>query len=242
MRKRGQLPCGNRFPVLFLLIVFAPLAVRGDDLKPFTATYALKMGAMAVGTMVRRLAIGTERGYEFSAEVEPAGIATLFQDGKIVETSQGAVIRNRPRPDHYAYRQAGGKKNRSLVVAFDWKTGRLATTYKGRDTENALAPGLLDKLVYQLALMQDLAAGSASLEYRVADNDGVTVYALARRGRERIVTPRGTFDAERVERVNGSSKRRTVLWCAPEIGFLPVKIEHREKDGRVTTALLQRLD
>jgi hypothetical protein len=33
--------------------------------------------------------------------------------------------------------------------------------------------------------------------------------------------------------------RRTVLWCAGELGYLPVRIEYTEKDGAVTTATLR---
>ena len=241
MRNRGQQPCRNWLPAILFLLALTP-AVRAAGLKPFIASYEVKMGKMAVGTMTRKLAFDAERGYEFTSELEARGVAALFQDGKIVETSKGAFVDQRPRPDRYDYRQPGGRKNRSLSVTLDWKAGKLATEYKGRETQGALKPGLLDKLVYQLALMQDLAAGSATLDYSVADNDGITEYALARRGSETVVTPHGSFEAERIERVNGSSKRLTVLWCAPKLGFLPIKIEHREKDGKVTTALLQRVD
>ena len=225
---------------LLLLLAFTSLAARADAPKPFTATYTLAMGKMSVGAMVRKLVLGANHAYEFSSTVEATGIAAMFQDGRIVETSRGTLVDGRPRPGRYDY-DPGGKKKRALGVVLDWKAGTLTTRYKGRETQTSLQPGLLDKLVYQLALMGDLAAGG-TLNYSVADSNGITEYALARRGEERIVTPAGTFDTTRIERVNGNSKRHTVLWCAPKLGHLPVKIEHREKDGKTTTALLQRLD
>ncbi|MBI4695433.1 MAG: DUF3108 domain-containing protein [Gammaproteobacteria bacterium] len=228
-------------PALLLLAVLAPLAAHADALKPFTATYALAMGKMTVGTMTRKLALGTNHGYELSSTVEATGIAAMFQDGRIVETSRGTLLDGRPRPERYDYDPGGKKKKRALAVVFDWKAGTLTTRYKGRESQATSRAGLLDKLVYQLAVMGDLASG-ATLTYSVADGDGITDYVLARRGDEQVVTPAGTFDTTRIERVNGSSKRRTVLWCAPKLGFLPVKIEHREKDGKITTALLQRLE
>ena len=43
----------------------------------------------------------------------------------------------------------------------------------------------------------------------------------------------------RLERGAEGAERRTVVWCARKLDWLPVKVEYREKDGSVTTALLR---
>ena len=47
---------------------------------------------------------------------------------------------------------------------------------------------------------------------------------------------------EAYRRVRKDGKRNTVFWCAPALAFLPVKIEHREKDGTVIFLHLRSQD
>ncbi len=48
--------------------------------------------------------------------------------------------------------------------------------------------------------------------------------------------------ALRLEKGDGPGERRTVVWCARELGWLPVKVEYHEKDGGVTTAVLRAFE
>lgn len=98
---------------------------------------------------------------------------------------------------------------------------------------------LLDKLVYQMQMMLDLGAQPASLRYNIADKNKLKDYLFDNRGREQVETDLGRYQAIRLERGASGADRRTVVWCAEELDWLPVKVEYREKDGSVTTALLR---
>ncbi len=41
------------------------------------------------------------------------------------------------------------------------------------------------------------------------------------------------MDTVIVRRLRNSDERETLLWCAKSLNYLPVMIEHREKDGTV---------
>jgi hypothetical protein len=61
-------------------------------------------------------------------------------------------------------------------------------------------------------------------------------------GEETLKTALGEIDTLKFTRVkNIDSKRKTTLWCSPKLGYLPVQIEHVDKDGSTFTAVLRRL-
>jgi hypothetical protein len=61
-------------------------------------------------------------------------------------------------------------------------------------------------------------------------------------GEETLNTPLGEIETIKFTRIkNVDSKRKTTLWCSPKLGYLPVQIEHVDKDGSTFTAVLRRL-
>ena len=58
-----------------------------------------------------------------------------------------------------------------------------------------------------------------------------------------ITTPLGKIEAIKLIRHREQSKgRQTILWCAPALNYLPIKLEHTEKGGAVFTAVLRHLE
>lgn len=54
---------------------------------------------------------------------------------------------------------------------------------------------IMDKLLYQLAIMRDLAGGERELEYRIVDKGKLKTYNFESLGEEVIDTPIGRFDS-----------------------------------------------
>ena len=52
----------------------------------------------------------------------------------------------------------------------------------------------------------------------------------------------GRFDTIKLQRSKEGSKRQTTVWCAAELAWIPIKVEHRDKKGRLTTALLRSIE
>ena len=79
--------------------------------------------------------------------------------------------------------------------------------------------------------MADLDAGKRDVAYPIADGGKLKRYRLFEAGREPLETKVGHFETIIIKRERRSGKRETRFWCAPALGFLPVKIEHKERDG-----------
>ncbi len=207
----------------------------------FSAEYAVTTRGLPVGVMTRTLTAPEPGRYRLEATVTARGLAALLGAGTITELSEGALIDERPRPSRYEYRRAGGKRERSSRVTFDWDASRIDVEHKDRTTSYPAQAGLLDKLAYQLALVQDLPARPAALTYSVADAGGIKDYALAIED-DSVTLPSGErVSALKVEYRRADTQRRTTLWCAAAYDYQPVRIEYREDDGETTVAELTRL-
>ncbi|NNL99496.1 MAG: DUF3108 domain-containing protein, partial [Gammaproteobacteria bacterium] len=121
--------------------------------------------------------------------------------------------------------------------SFDWENASVTDDVVNSTWQVELATETFDKLAYQVAIMRDLAAGQRSLKYRIADDQRIKVYELATLATETINTPSGSYTALKLARTNARGDRSTTFWCAEELGFLAVRVEH-EDDGTVTVAEL----
>src|SRR5690606_10349788 len=103
-------------------------------------------------------------------------------------------------------------------------------------------------------VVRDVAAGRRVMQYLVAENRRLRVYRFEVIDTERVETPLGEFEAVRVELtgrlrvedVDGlevatmdvdtietppvADEDRVTFWCAPEFGYLPVRIQHIDDD------------
>ena len=206
---------------------------------PFSAQYDLSQGMLKFGTLQRVLELGTDGSYRFTAEMHTSGLMALLRAATITETSRGQLRGERFVPDRYEYRNSRG--NRQFALRFDHASGRVLRDDQTHGWSAAMPDRVLDKLVYQAQMMVDAASAPATLQYAIADKDKLKSYAFANRGSEDLTVPAGHFHTLRFERGGANTDRHTTVWCASELGWLPVKVEYRESDGGVTTAELRNL-
>jgi hypothetical protein len=198
---------------------------------PFVARFSISAQGTKIGEAewsVKPLAPGL---YAYESRTTTAGIVALFRKEEVVERSEWRLDEGYLRPLEYSYRRVGGEKDRSVTVLFDWEKKLAHNTAKGHTWWMPVPLGTLDKLSYVLVLMGDLAAEKKVLQYQIADGGRLKLYRLRIEENERLETALGPLETVRIRRLRDSDKRETVLWCAKNLGYLPVKIEHREPDG-----------
>jgi Protein of unknown function (DUF3108) len=229
---------------LRILLVFALLGIAissraENELRSFSATYALSIGALKLGEMRRDLRIGTDHTYTFESVMRTSGIAALFRRDRVSEISRGVIRNGRYTPLRYEYDNS--RKKRQFALDFDYANG-IATSTDNDGSRTVPIPSMpLDKLVYQAQLMRDLTSSLQPMHYQVVDKDETKTYLVKTVGNEDIATPHGRYSTVRLERSNENAKRRTIVWCAESLDWLPVRVDYRDKDGTTTTALLLTL-
>lgn len=226
----------------FILLLLFPLAITAHEIPDFSANYLVKLNGLQAGELKRSLSTNADGTRQFKSATKAKGVFSFFKPDLVEETSIWQSSNNQIQPQHYLYQRTGGKKEKHMSLDFDWQTQQLHIDDKKQPWQLKLEDGTLDKLVYQLALMSDLAKEKTAFNYRIADGGKLKNYDIRIVEEETITTPLGKIDTIKLIRHReGKNKRQTTLWCAPMLNYLPVKLEHTEKGGTVFTALLRKL-
>lgn len=233
------------YPKMRRLIGLAiPLLLTATGLRAdigYDASYTLTLGPLTVGEMQRRYRVDNAGAYRFESHIRSTGLASFLRSDELHEVSSGVLRNGAFSPDRYSYERKNKRKPRSVLTVFNRDAGTIETLYNGESRTSNLEPGTLDKLVYQAQIMLDLAAGKTTLHYPVTDRGRGKAYSPVIAGEERIETKSGQYDTIKLVRERKKDKKRTIFWCAPALGFLPVKVAHREKNGNETIVTLETI-
>lgn len=217
-------------------------AAIADDAapSPFTVTYELRQNAVLLARMERSLREEADGTWVYESSSSPAGLLGVIRRDRIVERSVWRPEDSQLRPRHYEYHHTGRGNERHVVLEFDWNSQTVTNEVNGQPWRLHLPGPVLDKLLYQYALTRDLGNGVDELRYQVADGGGIKVYRFERAGTETLHTRLGVFETVKLHRLD--SDGRTTIWCAPELDYMPVRVEqHRDRRAfSLTISALER--
>ncbi len=208
---------------------------------PFEAEYALYRKGAKIAKVNRRLIKLDKAHYEYHSETKTTGLVSLFRKDHIIEKSLSRFDGGMLRPQHYSYAYSNGKKRRDVEVEFDWDAKKIKNIINGDVWQMPVAPAVMDKLLYQLAIMHDLRNGRTPASYQIADGGKIKIYNFETLGEERVKTPLGDYNTIKMIRHRPNHHRKSTFWCAIELEYLPIKVEHMEKDGSTTKAVIKSL-
>jgi len=226
-----------------LLLTLLSSNLLAQEIPDFSANYSVEIKGLQAGEMKSQL-ISLDNGTrEFKSATQAKGIFALFKPDLVEESSIWQLKNDHITPISYLYQRTGGKKDKYLSLHFNWQKNTVDIDDKKQPwTLKNIAKGTLDKQLYQIAIMRDLAQHKTELNYKVAAGGKLKHYQIDILGEEVINTPLGDIKAIKLKRRRDKSKsRQTTLWCAPSLNYLPVRLEHIEKDGSLFVATLRRL-
>ena len=220
--------------------VISPAATL--EIDRFVAHFVLEVFGTTVGRSEWRLVPTEDRQFLWESRSETAGAGALIRDVYIIERSESELHGPSFRPLEYHYDRYGKNANRNVSVAFDWQDGVVFNTAEGHTWRMSVPSGTLDKLSYLLALMADLREGKRIMRYTIADGGRLKTYEMRAAGTETLDTALGTLETLKVRRLRHTDSGEAILWCAPALGFLPVKLENRDRDGRLVSMYIQSIE
>lgn len=217
----------KRWIVAAALLALASTAHADGGLTPFKATYegSVSIGSLACEMSLNRNPDGT---YTYESTSHAIGFASMFFKDVIKEVSRFAMVDGRPRPLEYRYTRTGGRHEKSETIEFDWKKDAARTEENGQTKTTPLRPGVADRFLTQLILSLDAASGKLQDEYKVLDHRDITRFMPPKPERRKVRVPAGDYATVMVERHDKGSKRVMDFWFAPELHYLPVRIQQRE--------------
>ncbi|OGT78991.1 MAG: hypothetical protein A3J35_01335 [Gammaproteobacteria bacterium RIFCSPLOWO2_02_FULL_52_10] len=235
--------CKSLNTILWLLLLgsFNVAASPGQLPQPFSASYSLHSMGTRIATMKRSFASLESGIYLYYSETNTDGLLALLRKDQIIEKSTWQFTEGQLQPLLYSYLHTGGKKNRNVEINFDWSARKITNSINGSSWQMPIQAYIMDKLLYQLAIMYDLDKGMNKISYAIADGGKIKTYDFELVGKEVVNTPIGDFDALKLVRHKSNTNQKTAIWCAKELGYLPVKVENVEDNGRQTTAIIETL-
>ena len=216
-------------------------AYAGELPAPFEARYSLYSMGTRFAEMQRSFSRTDDGNFIYQSSTRTVGLLALFRKDTIVEKSSWHLQQQDIQPLFYSYEHTGGRENRNVVINFDWSRRLIINSINGSSWQMPIQAYIMDKLLYQLAIMYDLGNGKEKFSYAIADGGKIKTYRFELVGEEPVETPLGTFNALKLVRYKPNSKRETTTWCARELGYLPIKVENIENSGRLTTAIIDEL-
>ena len=231
-----------RAEVVLLALVLASLAVaaRADELKPYRATYTGIWNGMTVAVSHLKLE-QTGDTWSYSSSSTPRGLGRLAagifppREISVVRITDSGVL---PQ----SFRSEGGERAKSTDLSYDWQAHRVTGTLEGAQVDQPLAPGVQDDGSVQLALMVELLSGRTPSTFRMIDRSGTREYQFARESTATLQTPLGAIATVVYRAQKTGSPRVTRFWCAPERGYVPLKVEQTRGEEVQWTMEIRRLE
>jgi hypothetical protein len=221
-----------------LSVALAGLA-HADELKPYQATYTGIWHGMTVAVSNLKLE-QTGDTWTYSSRSEGRGLGRFVSDMAPNQTSVVRVSATGIEPQSY---QSGGSDsaNTSIQLKYDWQAHRVSGNYQGTPVDLPLTAEVQDDGSVQLALMVELLAGRTPHTFQLIDKNAVREYKFAREGEATVKTPMGDVATVIYRAQKTYSPRITRFWCAPDRGYIPMKVEQKKGDDVQWTLQIQSL-
>ena len=221
------------------LALALPTVGRADELKPYEATYAGIWHGMTVAISQLKLE-RTGDSWTYSSRSEPRGIGRLAAGVfPPLQVSNVRISGSEVQP--LSFKSSGGSAEKNTDLKYDWQAQRVTGTYEGAKVDLPLTPKVQDDGSVQLSLMVELLAGRTPATVELIDKNSVRDYEFAREGAAKLATPLGEIATVVYRSQKANSPRITRFWCAPERGYVPLKVEQTKGQDVQWTLLIESL-
>lgn len=227
--------------ILMLCLAGAAYANPATAIPPYTATYE----AQAYGNRLIAQSTLSHEGENLRMAMEAHVSGFLRLLGRF-EFDREAVFR--PEADGLRLlstrsTQITPRRERRTETRFDWEDARARGQHNDRPFDVTVPPNTVDFLSSLYLTMTELRDGGfdPALRLSILERDRLREYRLSLDGRERINTALGRMDTVRVVRSSDDSDVELSGWFAPDLHFLPVRLDY-EADGQVFRLELTKLE
>jgi hypothetical protein len=210
-----------------------------DELRPYQASYRGIWHGMSVAVSDLKLE-RTGDAWTYSSSSTPRGIGRLAAG--VFPPRQISVVRlTDTGVQPLSYQSIGGDSAKATELNYDWQSRRVTGVYEGVEVDQPLTREVQDEASVQLALMVELLAGRTPASFRLVDRNSMRDYQFARDGEATLQTPLGAVATVVYRSQKAHSPRITRFWCAPDRGYIPMKVEQTKGDDVQWTMEIQGL-
>jgi hypothetical protein len=206
----------------------AEAAASTGTLQAFQASYGWSWQGALVAISTLKLEHAEADSWVYSSTSEPRGLGHLYPMRPKLRSSLRVTDKG---VQPLCFKAEGGGDNHDADVKFDWSAGRATGVYEGTAVDLPLKPGVQDDLSVQIAMMFELLHGRTPEQLSMIDKNSWREYRYQREGAETIATPLGQIDTIIYSSQHPGSPRVTRFWCAPSLGYVPMRVEQKRLDS-----------
>lgn len=218
-----------------VLLICMPLTLVAA--QSYSALYQVEADGMLFGKLERTLKQSADGSYILKTKTYATGFWAIFIKDRVNEESRFAMVDDKVIPKSYHYSKKKRGKHTEESVTFDSDKGTILSSSGAGKQSFPLTGSESDKLIYQFRIREALRRGERELQFSVVDRMRLRSYQFRVGALETLDTPMGTIEAVRVDRIN-EEKRKTTLWFAPSLDYLPVKIEQDAGDHIFSSSIV----
>jgi len=179
--------------------------------------------------------------YAYQTRVEANGLATLKfpgianDQGRFKLDCRGIVPVENQRDD------GSEKLDEDVFTAFDADNHKATVNYQGETLNFDLPPGTVDPQILSLAVMLDMQQGLTLGTYTALDRTKIKTYPFKAVGEEELETKVGKVSTLVLQEGLETDIRTRKVWVAPELDYLPVKIQYKRRGKTQATMTINSL-
>jgi hypothetical protein len=217
-----------RRALILLLACSAPLVeAAAAELRPFNASYNITWNGRLAGSAQLELQRLPEGRWSYQQHTAARGLFSLII-GDRSSRSIFSIKNDQVVPVQFSADDGASSNAKDIKLDFDWVRGRVTGVAERKRVDLPTQPGMLDQMSVQAAVMHELLSGRTPTRFVLIDNDKIKDYNYATEGGETLLTEMGEHRTVIFRSFRPGSKKSTWFWCAPDLGFLPLKVERRD--------------
>lgn len=226
---RGSLDTRLKAVIMLLGVALAGPAAAGERPLPFVAEYKASYAGFSGDIRMELAPAGTDDEFIYRVTTRARGLARLIRPGTATEEARFRVADDRLIPLRYSIDDGTKKGEDDTSIDFDWSSGTAHSVYEQSAEKLELEPDVHDRLTTDLKVMRSLRDGEPLEHFRIAEKNAIRDYEFVYRGEETIEVPAGQFATRKYLRQRIGSSRATLIWFAPALDYLPVRIEQLKR-------------
>ncbi len=179
--------------------------------------------------------------FNIISNAQATGVFKVIKPGNIIRESKGMITDAGLQPSIYSDQRANNKPSLAL---FDWKNQTLTLRHEGKEIQETLTTGTLDRLSLSYSFIfssPDRIEAGNMLDIHVTDGRSLQ-HIQYKVTKEKLNTPLGELETiVLTKQQTGDDKEQRKIWLAPRYHMVPVRIQSVEKDGLEVEKMIAEL-
>lgn len=204
------------------------LPAAAAELQPFSASFKVTWRGMSAGRSRLELQRLPDGRWSYASRSTAQGLFRLVLPAELSSRSVFSIRNGEVIPEHFTGDDGTDSRRRDQDLVFDWERGRVTGIAETQPVDLPLQPGLQDGMSVQVSLINALHEGREVSRLLMVDKTKIKEYIYTREGTATIQTALGPRQTILYRSRRPGSEHATWFWCAPDLGYLPVRVERRD--------------